>query len=182
MDDLIVQAADLSVDEVATACHAPPANVAVAWPLLVAALREFGGGDRLVQVACAATVAVETGDFTPKREKRASAERQPDLYASQSRYWPSGYMGRGYVQLTWEENYRTYGVILGEDLLAHPDRMLEPAVAARALAAYFHERRVDVAARANDWPLVRKRVNGGLNGYEHFRAVVGRLLQEGHHA
>lgn len=169
---------DLTVAEVAHACAAPMPNVVLAWPLLLHALQEFEIADPLVQVACAATVAVETGDFTPKHELRASAERQPTLRAAQDRYWPSGYSGRGFVQLTWEENYAHYGERVGEDLLAHPDRMLDPTVAARVLAAYFVDANVAAAARAADWRLVRKRVNGGYNGYEHFRAVVAKLLHE----
>jgi len=166
---------DLTAERVAAACRAPLANVAVAWPALLAGLREFGVASHPAQVACAATVAVETGDFLPKREKRASAERQPSLRALQDRYWTSGYFGRGYVQLTWEENYRTYGMILGLDLLAHPDLLLEPEPAARALAAYFRERRVAQAAEAGDWRLVRKKVNGGYHGWAQFAAAVGQL-------
>lgn len=169
---------DLTAPEVAHACAAPLPNVLGAWPLLLHALMEFGIGDRLVQVGVAATVAVETGDFTPKRERRASAERQPALYEAQNRYWPSGYYGRGFVQMTWERNYGHYGERVGEDLLAHPDRMLDPAVAARAMAAYFVDANVAPACLAADWRLVRKRVNGGYNGYEHFAAVVAKLLHE----
>ncbi len=35
------------------------------------------------------------------------------------RYYP--YYGRGYVQLTWEKNYKAYGEILGIDLVGSPD-------------------------------------------------------------
>jgi predicted chitinase len=43
------------------------------------------------------------------------------------RYFP--YYGRGYVQLTWRENYRKYGEILGVPLEQKPDLALEPSVA-----------------------------------------------------
>ncbi|HUD94647.1 hypothetical protein [Sphingobium sp.] len=46
------------------------------------------------------------------------------------RYWP--WYGRGYVQLTWEENYERADLKLGLDgaLVADPELALAPAVAA----------------------------------------------------
>lgn len=45
-----------------------------------------------------------------------------DKYLKSKRYWP--YIGRGYVQLTWDYNYEKYGI---KD---NPDKALEPAFAA----------------------------------------------------
>src|SRR5262245_38500986 len=56
-----------------------------------------------------ATVKGETGIFQPIREKRANPTRQPDIFRRQQKYFPSGFFGRGYVQLTFEENYRGAG-------------------------------------------------------------------------
>lgn len=39
------------------------------------------------------------------------------------------YYGRGYVQLTWYENYEIMGKLLGIDLLNHPDKAMEGATA-----------------------------------------------------
>ncbi len=77
------------------------------------------------------------------------------------------YYGRGYVQLTWRENYRRLGDLLGVDLVADPDRALEPRLAAailfegmtrglftgRALGEFF------TASRC-DWRGARRIVNG----------------------
>lgn len=43
------------------------------------------------------------------------------------------YYGRGHVQLTWMENYKETGSELGIDLVADPDRMLDPFISARVL-------------------------------------------------
>jgi hypothetical protein len=51
------------------------------------------------------------------------------------RYYP--YYGRGFVQLTWENNYRTYGDILGLDLVGDPDLALQPETAAFVLVHGF---------------------------------------------
>ena len=39
------------------------------------------------------------------------------------RYFP--YYGRGFVQLTWEQNYKTMGRLLGIDLVKYPDKAME---------------------------------------------------------
>ncbi|MBL8590640.1 MAG: hypothetical protein JNK46_19045 [Methylobacteriaceae bacterium] len=77
------------------------------------------------------------------------------------------YYGRGYVQITWKVNYRRLGERLGVDLVAAPDRALEPGLAAailfegmqhglftgRALGEFF-------AAGRADWAGARRIVNG----------------------
>lgn len=77
------------------------------------------------------------------------------------------YFGRGYVQLTWYENYDQMGKLLGIDLLNHPERALEPFVATaimfegmlkgmftgRKLSDYFND-------KTEDWINARKIING----------------------
>lgn len=46
---------------------------------------------------------------------------------------PHIYYGRGYVQLTWYENYKLMGDILNIDLLNNPDLALRPDVSVRIL-------------------------------------------------
>lgn len=43
------------------------------------------------------------------------------------------YCGRGYVQLTWKDNYRRAGVAIGVDLLSNPDLAMVPANAAKIM-------------------------------------------------
>lgn len=43
------------------------------------------------------------------------------------------YYGRGYVQLTWYENYANMGKILGLPLLEQPELLLTPIVSAKVL-------------------------------------------------
>lgn len=42
-------------------------------------------------------------------------------------YWP--WIGKGYVMLTWEDNYRKFGKALGIDLIAEPTKVNEPETA-----------------------------------------------------
>ena len=48
------------------------------------------------------------------------------------------YRGRGFIQLTGEENYKLVGEMIGVDLFGNPDLMLDPTIAAAASAAYFN--------------------------------------------
>lgn len=43
------------------------------------------------------------------------------------------FYGRGFVQLTWEDNYAKMGAALGLDLLHHPDLAMEPGHAAEIM-------------------------------------------------
>jgi predicted chitinase len=105
-----------------------------------------------------ATVEHETNNtFRPVRE----AYWMPEWWRKRKlRYYP--YYGRGYVQLTWDFNYRRYGQILGIQLLKEPDRAMEPAIAnfvlvhgfkhgvftGKAITDYIHQRKTDfVGAR-----------------------------------
>jgi predicted chitinase len=43
------------------------------------------------------------------------------------------YYGRGFVQLTWKENYERMGALLGVDLVHKPDLAMEPITAAQIM-------------------------------------------------
>lgn len=62
-------------------------------------------------------------------------EMGDDAYLQSRSYWP--YIGRGFVQLTWEDNYRKASAILGlindRDLVAHPEVALDSLISARCL-------------------------------------------------
>jgi putative chitinase len=82
------------------------------------------------------------------------------------------YYGRGYVQLTWYENYETMGRLLGVDLLNNPELALHPNIAAeimfegmtkgnshfgdftgRSLENYLNDKK-------EDWVNARRIING----------------------
>lgn len=48
-------------------------------------------------------------------------------YLKSKKYYP--YFGRGYVQLTWDYNYKKAGAILGVDFIKNPDLLLDPKYA-----------------------------------------------------
>ena len=77
------------------------------------------------------------------------------------------YYGRGYVQLTWRDNYERAGRKLGIDLVNHPEKALEPATAAAILISgmregWFTGQRLDqhVGSERVDYYGARRVVNG----------------------
>ena len=71
------------------------------------------------------------------------------------RYYP--YYGRGFVQLTWEANYKKFGKLLGIDLVNHPDLALLPNNAIKILVigmrdGLFTGYSLDTFMKANSVP------------------------------
>lgn len=58
-------------------------------------------------------------------------ERGSESYLRSKRYYP--YIGYGYVQLTWEDNFRRVGELIGVDLLNIPEKALEQDIASEIL-------------------------------------------------
>jgi peptidoglycan hydrolase-like protein with peptidoglycan-binding domain len=75
-----------------------------------------------------ATTEHETaGSFEPVREAYFLGEPAAENHRKGLRYYP--YYGRGYVQLTWDYNYRFYSDLTGLDLISDPDLVMRPDVA-----------------------------------------------------
>lgn len=98
------------------------------------------------------------------------------------------YYGRGYVQLTWFENYETMGRLLGIDLLNKPELALDPNHAAdimfegmtkgnshfgdftgKSLENYFND-------KTEDWNGARRIING--NDKAHRVGTYGKKFYE----
>jgi hypothetical protein len=148
-------------------------------------LNHCGINEHMIQVAMIGTLAIETAStFAPVREAFWLSEewRQANL-----RYYP--YYGRGFIQLTWESNYQTYGPKIAElwqtspdqpdfDLVGNPDQALDPDIAAAVAALYFRDHAeggIPVAARAGDWREVRRLVQGGADGLDRLTTIAAAL-------
>lgn len=102
-----------------------------------------------------ATIRWETAStFQPIRERRAVRERNPQHWERQNRYWGSGYYGRGYVQITWDYNYRRAGQKLAgktfpidgvqrtiepDSFLKNPDWVMHPDISYEICARGMRE-------------------------------------------
>jgi predicted chitinase len=83
-----------------------------------------------------ATVQHETDQtYRPVVEAYYLGPAKQKTYLSKLRYRP--YYGRGYVQLTWKDNYKFYGNLLHLDLVGSPELALEPKTALFVLVHGF---------------------------------------------
>lgn len=94
----------------------------------------------------------------PARAKRMGNTRRGD---------GARYKGRGYVQLTWKNNYHRAGKVLGDDLVGKPELAMRPDYAARilfqgCLEGWFTGRRLSdyIAGTGTDYVNARRVVNG----------------------
>ena len=157
----------------------PIENIRANLPRLIDALVACGLTSDDCIIAAIATVGVETGSFSPVKERGGPAylaryDGRTDLGNTEPGDG-SRYRGRGFIQLTGRANYREFGAKIGVDLETSPDLALDPSVAAKVLAVYFRDRKVGEAADTGNWEKVRRRVNGGLNGWARFMAIVEGL-------
>jgi predicted chitinase len=166
---------------IAAATGSAVTDVAANWPLVKGALESRGMRDGLVKIAAIATIAVETARTFRPIDEFGDDEYFTRMYEGRADLGNTRkgdgarYHGRGYIQLTGRANYRAYGDKLGFPLERRPDLAKTPEVAAAVLSDYFKARAVDASAKERDWESVRRKVNGGLNGWEPFRIVVGKL-------
>lgn len=97
------------------------------------------------------------------------------------------YYGRGYVQLTWDYNYRKMGALIGVDLLGNPDLALRPDIASKILfegmirGSFTGKKLADYFSGATaDWTNARRIINAtdraaeiGNYGKQFFAALSG---------
>lgn len=75
------------------------------------------------------------------------------------------YRGRGLMQTTGRANFKATGEALGVDLVARPELLSDPSLAARSAGWYWKARGLNALADAGDFERITKKINGGLNGY-----------------
>lgn len=87
------------------------------------------------------------------------------------------FRGRGLIQITGRENYRTCGAALGLDLDAAPELLEQPSAASRSAAWFWRSRDLNRLADAGDLQAITKRINGGLTGYADRKTHYAHALK-----
>ena len=85
----------------------------------------------LGQLAYILATAIGECHVRPIKEYRGTAGTSHR--ARQDRYWFTGFYGRGFVQLTWRDNYQKFSDLLKIDLVGNPDLALNPTYAAKII-------------------------------------------------
>ena len=76
------------------------------------------------------------------------------------------FRGRGLLQVTGRANYKTIGKALGVDLIANPERLAEPDLAARSAGHFWKTHGCNQFADHEQFVLLTRRINGGVTGLE----------------
>lgn len=74
------------------------------------------------------------------------------------------FRGRGLIQTTGRNNYKRTGDALGVDLIAKPELLAQPELAARSAAWYWREHDLNKLADVGDFLRITRVINGGVNG------------------
>lgn len=140
-------------------------RAALFLPFLDAAMHEFGIVTPEQQAAFLANVAVESGSlrYVAEIADGSAYEGRKDLGNTHPGDGPR-FKGRGLLQVTGRANYEKCGKALGVDLIAHPEQLETPALAARSAGWFWHVGNLNGLADQGMFTAICKRINGGVNG------------------
>ena len=105
------------------------------------------------------------------------------VHGSDGETYSSTFYGRGYVQLTWEFNYRRLGKAmgLGDQLLIHPEKALEPEIAYNVLSLWMNGGYSANGKRIMDYTLGETPNYRGarhlVNGRDQAEKIAGYAVQ-----
>ena len=88
-----------------------------------------------------------------------------------------GYRGRGYIQLTFKDNYLAAGNALGVDLVANPDLLLQPEWAAKSSAWFFKTNGCNELADRNKFDELVEKINSAKLHLEERRAFYHKGIK-----
>jgi predicted chitinase len=155
------------------------------FPFLTSAMAEFEINTPARQAAFLAQLAHESAEFRFMEEiwgptaAQRRYEGRRDLGNTQTGDGKR-YKGRGPIQVTGRANYKTYGDMLGVDLINNPQLAATPEVGFRIAGVYWKRNNINAPADRQDIVTVTKIINGGTNGlddrkkyYDRARRVLG---------
>lgn len=180
----------IDISKIVEATKKPTENISAIYPIVFNTMQQFGKSEFLHEVGMIATIATETKKFFPQKELYGSGYPSREAYFEEKygcqtkvgkklgniKEGDGGkYFGRGLIQITGYDNYKFYGDKLGLDLLSNPDQALDPGVSSLIAVHYFLDRNIFDFCQEQDWLRVRKKVNGGTNGWNDFIGYIGIL-------
>lgn len=134
---------------------------------LNSAMQRFDIDNALRQAHFLAQIGHESGGLVYVRELASGSayEGRQDLGNT---YPGDGvrYKGRGLIQITGRTNYKACGDALGIDFEHAPMLLETPNNAAMSAAWFWHMKKLNALADADDVVKITKRINGGINGLD----------------
>jgi peptidoglycan L-alanyl-D-glutamate endopeptidase CwlK len=161
---------------------APLGNIKTHLPNVMKALVTDQLTERNMVLVALSTIRAESAGFAPINEfisrfNTSPGGRQFDLYDNMRTLGNQGppdgerFRGRGFIQLTGRFNYKKFGDELGIPLIENPELANDSEIAARLLARFMKakELAIKTALLENDLKAVRRLINGGSHGLDHFK-------------
>lgn len=87
------------------------------------------------------------------------------------------YRGRGIIQCTGKDLYKTLSDALNIDLIAHPDLLMEMPYAAMSAGWFWNKKGLNALADAKDYKEMTRRINGGYNGLDDRIAKINKAME-----
>lgn len=81
------------------------------------------------------------------------------------------FRGRGLIQTTGRDNFKRTGEALGVDLLADPEILSKPDLAARSAGWFWKAHGLNELADVGDFMRITRKINGGTNGMDDRMAL-----------
>jgi putative chitinase len=87
------------------------------------------------------------------------------------------YRGRGLIQCTGKDLYKTLSDALNIDLINDPDLLTEMPYASMSAGWFWNKKGLNALADAKDYKEMTKRINGGFNGLDDRIAKINKALE-----
>lgn len=151
-------------------------------PYLNGFMPKFGITEPLDVAYFLATIAVESCEllYTEEIASGSAYEGRKDLGNTKPGMGKM-YKGRGLIQITGFYNYRDYSETVNYDFystLSKAQGLAKTGNAVRSACWFWQKAGVSALALADNPQKVRRRVNGGLNGYAQFLQFLARAKRE----
>jgi putative chitinase len=87
------------------------------------------------------------------------------------------YRGRGVIQCTGKDLYKTLSDALNIDLIADPDLLIEMPYAVMSAGWFWNKKGLNALADAKDYKEMTRRINGGFNGLDDRIAKINKAME-----
>lgn len=88
------------------------------------------------------------------------------------------YRGRGFIQMTGKENYKSLSNDTGIDYLSFPEKLLTEADALNSALWFWNKNKLNSLADKDDIVGITKKINGGTNGLAHRKELLNKYKKE----
>lgn len=144
---------------------------------LNAAMLKFFIDNPLREAAFLAQILHESGEFRYVRELASGEEYEGRAGLGNTEPGDGRkYKGRGLIQITGRFNYMLCGDALGLDLVEHPELLESPDNACLSAAWFWETHGLNALADHENFTIITRRINGGLNGLESRKAYYDKAL------